>query len=63
MPSVVTISLQAEIIKRHHQHSGGEKLLILELRTPSNQLLDTGDQIFDILKDNDTVMVILKQVC
>lgn len=53
--------LQAEIIRRYARANGGETLSILELRTPDNQMLDPQDQIFDVLKDNDTVLVLLKR--
>lgn len=52
--------LQAEIIRRYSK-LGGEAIHILELRTPDNNIIDPQDQIFDILKDNDTVFVILKR--
>ena len=46
--------LQGEIIRRWKKlHL--DTLRILELRTNNNSILDAGDQIFDVLSDDDIV--------
>eukprot|EP00455_Lapot_gusevi_P006744 TRINITY_DN12894_c0_g1_i6.p1 TRINITY_DN12894_c0_g1~~TRINITY_DN12894_c0_g1_i6.p1 ORF type:complete len:416 (+),score=47.69 TRINITY_DN12894_c0_g1_i6:72-1319(+) len=50
--------LQGELVRRY-QKKHGVTLRVRELRTLSNVVLDPDDQIFDVLKDNDTVLAVL----
>ncbi len=51
--------LQASIIKRWERSHKGEYLHISELRTADNVRLDNEDQVFEVCRDNETLVVVL----
>ena len=53
--------LHSEILKRFAAVTNGQRIVILELRTYDNQTLDSSDRIFDVLKDNDNIIAVLRQ--
>lgn len=52
--------LQSEVIRRWAARKDGDVLRILELKTINNASLDPDDQIAEVLRDEDTVIAVLK---